>query len=166
MPAQPATHTPSPAACYRRGRTDSIDANGSQKGSPASIQPDLDPRVTKSGDGPAFLSGCPKKKKVGPRNLLTVCPWKPQLVTVSHLGVRKKKGGSTNPHATCPWRSNLTPRQPASPAVHAVYKLTTMTQGRLSSAARSLAVQPDSASYNKQQSGKPTGQEPGDDYPN
>ena len=46
-------------------------------------------------------------------------------------------------------------------------KLLAVTQGRLSGAAepRSPAVQPDSALCSWQQSGKPTRQEPGDDYP-
>ena len=60
-----------------------------------------------------------------------------------------------------------THHQLASPAVKTACKLIAVTQGRLSDSAdlRSPAVQPDSASCSRQQSRKPTRQEPGDDYP-
>ena len=107
-------------------------------------------------------------------------PWRPNFETVGHLatGVRKKrwhdsaslmslktkfddsyaflermseKSGPWSLHATYPWRPNLTPRQPASPAVHEVCKLISVTQGGFADpvARRSSQTGP--------QSSKPTG---------
>ena len=87
-------------------------------------------------------------------NLDAICPWRPKFgdsytfgrgcakqrwpqESARHVSLETKfvggytflsgcpqKCGDRILHAICPWRPNVTPRQPASPAVHEVSKLT------------------------------------------
>ena len=63
----------------------SIDANGQQQGSPRSIQGDpmLESRATNFVYCHAFWSGCPGKS--GSSNLHGMCPWMPNLETVTNF---------------------------------------------------------------------------------
>ena len=66
---------------------------------PAKGDPTLEPPVTNFSDSFALWSGCPKK--CGFRNLHAICPWKPNLLTVSHFGAGvRKRGGTRNLQAS------------------------------------------------------------------